>query len=343
MKLKLLILLSLILFLIPVNERNTVIAAPHYDTAYDIVNGVNILRASYGLPELEVNQNLMNAAQVQSDYQASSKTVTHLNADGETALLQAAKFGYGDGQEIVAVANVYGAFQATAVTAISSWAEKSRDLQNILDPHTHIGAGSAINNGVIYYTLIVAHLADAPGTGMEAPADPGSDPLFITATPRADGSIVHIVGFNQTLILIAEKYETTIADLMLLNNLTEDSVIFPGQELIIQLPTTGPTFTPSGPTFTPTAGTPPTSTQTPAPTIRPTRTPRPTRTLSPQDGVSNTEEPETAPTPAPTSPPTSTQAPLPMQSMIRYALIALIIIAAVLVLVGNVFDRRKEK
>ncbi|GAB4578059.1 MAG: hypothetical protein Fur0022_07910 [Anaerolineales bacterium] len=342
MRLKLLCLLSFFLLSLSVGQLNTVSAAPQQDTAYDLINGVNLLRTSYGLPALEVNVNLMSAAQAQSDYQASTKTVTHLNADGETALLQAAKFGYGGGSEIVAVANVYAAFQATAVETITSWTENPRDLQNMFDPHTHVGAGAAINNGVIYYTLIVAHLADAPGTGATAPTDLGSDPLFMVATPRADGSIVHVVGFGHTLVLIAEKYATTVEALMRLNHLNADSVIFPGQELIIQPPLTGPTFTPSGPTFTPGPQTP---TVTVLPTIAPTQTPRPTRTLSPADRPTSTLLPNSTTVPTPTIPPTLMPEPAPpsMQNMVRIALVILILLAAGLVLVGNFLDKKKNQ
>lgn len=315
-------------------------AAPSADTAYDLVNGVNILRASYGLPPLEINANLMAAAQAQSDYQSSTKTVNILNADGETAQLQATKFGYGDGSEIVATANVYGAFQATAVQTLTAWSKNARDFQNLLDPHTDMGAGATVNSGVIYYTLILAHYADTPGEGIEAPANPNGEFPFLVATPRPDGSIVHLVGFGHTLVLIAEKYGTTVEDLMLLNNLNADSVIYPGQELIIKLPETGPTFTPSGPTFTPGPETP---TITVLPTLEPTQTPRPTRTLSPADRPTSTTIPGSTAIPTPTLSPTSvpTASPLLNPSTIRLALIVLIVVAAGLVLAGNVFDKKK--
>ncbi|NUM45846.1 MAG: CAP domain-containing protein [Anaerolineales bacterium] len=340
---RLLILLTLI-FLGGTFQRAT--AAPALD-AYDLINGINILRASYGLPELEVSPNLMEAAQAQSNYQASNKTVTHLDETGATIVVRAVLYGYGGGtssgvggSEIVVAENVYGAFGANAVTAISEWSQNPRDLQNMLNPHTHIGAGEAINNGVVYYTLVVGHLANAPGVGIEATPGSGDDPLFVVSPPRADGSIVHLVGFGQTLILIAEKYATTVENLLLLNNLNADSVIFPGQELIIQLPTNGPTFTPSGPTFTPNPTTP---TVTVLPTIEPTRTPRPTRTLSPEDRPTSTLPPGSTTIPTSTPPPTPIPTPSPILTSgnIRLALIVLIVVAAGLVLAGNVFDKRK--
>jgi LysM repeat protein len=318
---RLLILLTLIL-LGGTFQRTS--AAPALD-AYDIINGVNILRTSYGLPELEVSQNLMEAAQAQSNYQASNETVTHLDANSATIVVRAVQYGYGGGtssgvggSEIVVAENVYGAFQANAVTAISNWSENARDLQNMLDPHTHIGAGQALSNGVVYYTLVVGHLADAPGVGVEATPGTEDDPLFIISTPRADGSIVHVVGFGQTLILIAEKYETNVADLMALNSLNENSVIYPGQELIIQFPTNGPTFTPSGPTFTPGPTTP---TVTVLPTTVPTRTPRPTRTLSPEDRPTSTLVPgsTTIPTSTPAPTPVPVASPILTQNTIRIA------------------------
>lgn len=88
------------------------------------------------------------------------------------------------------------------------------------------------------------------------------------ATPGTDGSIKHEVRAGETLITIAEAYGVSLNELLELNGLNTDSVIFPGEELVIR----------DG--FTPTPTSSPTSTATQ--TKVPTSTRRPTRTLLPQ-------------------------------------------------------------
>jgi len=96
------------------------------------------------------------------------------------------------------------------------------------------------------------------------------------ATPAPDGSITHIVQQGQTLSGIAAAYQITLQEVLALNGLDLNSVIHPGDELLIK---------PASATLTPTASTPTrasTSTKAP-PTPRPTRIPATptTRTVDP--------------------------------------------------------------
>ncbi len=78
----------------------------------------------------------------------------------------------------------------------------------------------------------------APGTAAattKAPSAPGSDLIpIVTATPRADGSIVHVVQAGDRLIDIAVAYSVPLPTIFELNNLSMGSIIVPGQEIIIQ-------------------------------------------------------------------------------------------------------------
>ena len=95
------------------------------------------------------------------------------------------------------------------------------------------------------------------------PTAPPPGPVVVS-TPREDGAIVHIVQPGETLIGVANAYDISLADLLALNGMNENSFIYENQELIIRGPNTP----------TPTAT--PTETPTPLPpTPRPTRTPRP--------------------------------------------------------------------
>ena len=79
--------------------------------------------------------------------------------------------------------------------------------------------------------------ADATATNDPAaaqlPATLPANLLYETATPGLDGAIIHTVLEGQFLINIAELYGVPLADLMANNNLTADSIIYPGDQLII--------------------------------------------------------------------------------------------------------------
>jgi hypothetical protein len=124
-------------------------------------------------------------------------------------------------------------------------------------------------------------------SGMYAPS---FHPLFQinTSTPESDGSIYHTVQPGDTIYTIANAYGIREADLLAINGLTSESVIYPGNRLII---TRGPSPTPTlditdtpSPTITPR----PTNTPTPVPTREPTQTPTlipPTQTPTPEPAL----------------------------------------------------------
>ncbi len=146
---------------------------------------------------------------------------------------------------------------------------------------------------------------------------------FQTSTPGADGSIIHIVQAGETLIGIAKAYGLTLDELLGLNNITRDTVIWPGEKLLIR-----PAQTP-----TPTSPSTPTSTPPPAtPTRRPTRTPTPTASPVP---ITPTLD-------APSSP-TARSSILGSDNTGSYLVSGVIIFAAaglVLIIFGAVLKRR---
>ncbi len=106
---------------------------------------------------------------------------------------------------------------------------------------------------------------------------PAADQPLVTSTPAADGTVVHVVGYGQTLITIAQAYGISLNDLKGMNLLTSDEV-YEGQKLIIRIGVTATVTTAStkttAPTRTPTVTRPP-STVTPQPTVTPTPTATP--------------------------------------------------------------------
>ncbi len=119
---------------------------------------------------------------------------------------------------------------------------------------------------------------------------PGVAPV-ITSTPNPDGTVIHVVGFGQTLIMIANAYGVKLDQLKKQNNILGD-IIYEGRKLLIQgssTPTLSPTFTLT--TRPPTATPRPTRTSTLPPTI--TRTPTSTATATPKPFLPRLEEIDT--------------------------------------------------
>ena len=146
--------------------------------------------------------------------------------------------------------------------------------------------------------------------------------LLITVTPQADGSVTHTVLENETLITIAQAYSIPLVELLELNGLTSESVIFPGEKLTVS----------KAYTQTPTAAITDTYTPRPAtPTRRPTRTPTPKPPTPTATGFAVT--------------PTAT--PVPANPMDTYgkvmvgAIVVFGVIGVLLMVAGEVLKRKK--
>jgi len=111
------------------------------------------------------------------------------------------------------------------------------------------------------------------------------------ATPQPDGSIVHIVQAGQVMWSIALAYEVPLSDLYALNGMDENSVIYPGDTILVRRAQA--TLTPSFGTGTPQpSGTP---------SLTPTLTVRPTRTLRAATSTSQVATPAASTQNAPVS------------------------------------------
>jgi LysM repeat protein len=138
--------------------------------------------------------------------------------------------------------------------------------------HNEFGAGVALDpQGATVYVVKFGHVVGStPLQPTSAPGGPEGTqaPLIqsvVTSTPNPDGSVIHVVQFGQTLWGIAESYEISMIKLLEQNYLTEDSAIFPNQELLI-IPANLEIEEEEG------------ETPTPSPTEEPTPTPTATRT-----------------------------------------------------------------
>ncbi len=251
--------------------------------AYQLIDMVNALRASYGLYPYQVNASLMAAAQSHSNWAASAGYHSHVQPDGSRPRDRAAWAGYGGGATFFIHENIYWGGYASPQSAMDWWINSPIHFQGMTSSrYVEIGAGVAYSDSGGYLTLLfavisgqepaasasggasagggVAAVAPVPiavGPGLVQPED------IAVATPGPDGAIIHSVQPNEALINIATAYEIDLYYLLSVNGIGDDALIYPDEQLIVRLPNT--------PTPTPTLT--PTTTPTPAPTFRATPTP----------------------------------------------------------------------
>jgi LysM repeat protein len=331
--------LLILLFLFALLTRPTTPArawdavAHKWRDAYELINTVNQLRAANGLDPYQMNSALIISAQAHSEYQASIGTWSHTGADGSDETQRAIVAGYGGGASIKcdeAVAFTY--YYNVSEVVYNMWQASPLHLSILLNQqYRDVGGGVAVSGDYVFYTIDACVVIGA-GYSSSSSSSSNSAPsaqqatlapiLPATVTPQADGSIIHAVREGETLINIALAYNIPLKDLLAMNNLTSESVIYPGEKL-----TVGKASTP-----TPTAAITNTPTPRPAtPTRRPTRTPTP--------------RPPTATATVFAAPPTAT--PVPANPMDTYGkvmvgvIVALGVLGALFMVAGEVIKRRK--
>jgi uncharacterized protein YkwD/LysM repeat protein len=282
-----------------------------------VLDSLNGYRLANGLSPLQVNSNLMAAAQSQADYLASTYDIQsgadgHVGSGGSRPIDRAYAFGYGGGKEIDVSENWAGlGITGTSPEEVvyNPWWADSAHQNTMLDGwgvnYTDVGIGVA-NQGTVYYYVIDvgAVTSDKPyvspsGTGNgNNPYGDGTQLVFSpieTAAPAADGSVTHIVKEGQNLLEIALSYGVKIDDIRQLNGMAEGWVlIYPDEELIIKAK--GST-TPSADQATVVAGEP-----TPTATLAPTYTPRPKSTQTQPATATPRLIPSATATPEPANP-----------------------------------------
>ena len=232
-------------------------------SAYDLIDAVNADRVANGLAAYTIDSTLMSLAQAHSDYQASIDTGTHLRADGS-----------GPGDQGIAAENIAYGYDLSVEDAIYSQWTDALHTATVLGPTTGVvGAGVAVKNGMVYYTLDVNALtgnfsyssSSANQNYLAASGETGIPTIIVTSTTNPDGSVAHVILYGETLIQIANAYGISLTDLYAANPELDsaDPVYYAGDVLIIQ------------PAYTLTPVLSPTETLRP-----PTRTTRPTRTAT---------------------------------------------------------------
>lgn len=292
-------LLTILFLGLMASQSASVKAAPMpapQQLAAQVVAEINAYRQANGFSALPVNGLLASLAQAQSEHQASIESVTHTGPGGTTPRERAAAAGYAGGGTFFMSEIIYGGYNATPAAAINWWKNSALHNSVLLDSrYAELGAGVAYNGDRVYFTVELAwtgsYIAydgiggDSAGTvgGLpggsssssgSASGDSGSATSAVTPAtaasvpitrvePNADGSVIHIVQAGQTLWTIAAVYEVELQQLYDLNQLNAASLVFPGDQIIIQPPTTDSAAAASTPTTENTA------TAQPSPTARP--------------------------------------------------------------------------
>lgn len=241
-----------------------VYAAPRMAvSAGDVIATVNALRANKGLAPYTIDSGMMAYAQEHADYMARNDRGTHQHSDGSMPSDRGVS-------ENVASGTVGMMSAAFIVNTI--WADPVH--MNTMIGYTGglIGVGVSSNGTNEYISLDVLPSGRVGSSGSSSGAGGSrqatSAPVVliaqvVTATPRPDGSVVHVVGYGQSLWQIAITYGVKIDDIRALNGLLAGSTtIYEGQKLVIfpagsvtQQPSPAPTATPAAvsPTPRPTA------------------------------------------------------------------------------------------
>ncbi len=246
-------------------------------SAEDLVALVNNVRVPNGLSALTEDASLNSAAQAQADFLASqygpeftSITDWHTGSNGEDEYSRAIAAGYAISPGWTVDEIAYGGSESSTVTDAYRWWLTSQVHTNAIfsTDAVDIGAGIASGDGYSYFVVIfgvslgsgASANEGVVSTIPEAAVTPQVAPVSV-ATPNADGTIFHTVESGQALWSIAIAYDTTIDQILALNNLEANAIIYEGQSLQVRA------------AFTPTPQ--PSATNTPLP---PTRTPIPAQT-----------------------------------------------------------------
>jgi len=225
-------------------------AAPRVSKVHspgEIMALINAYRAENGLPAYQQNSILMQTAQGQADYQASIESVTHEGPGGTRPRDRAYAAGYGGGEIVFISEIIYGATSAGPGTAVSWW--KTSQIHNdtmLASTYQEIGAGVATANNRNFYVAVTGYVAGGsyvpPSTSDDiddADTSEAAVPAVVVipvlvATPQENGSIIHIIRSGQTLWTVAAVYQVSLEEILSSNNLPENAVIYPGDEIIIQ-------------------------------------------------------------------------------------------------------------
>ncbi len=204
-------------------------------TRNDLIQAMNQLRVSRGLPPLIEHPIVNSVAQATAEIMAANYMSWHIG--DVRGRIQAA--GYGGGAKVWATENFALGWNHSIDEIMQAWADPDHMRPAVNPAYCHVGAGVAeAADGRVYYILQAAYVSGKscgeykPPAGGE-PGDPGSQPnpnppvsqIIIPvkiAEPDEQGRIYHTVRSGQSFWAIAIVYQITIHDLEVWNNLSRE-------------------------------------------------------------------------------------------------------------------------
>ena len=205
------------------------------DPALEMFNLINQFRVEIGLPPFSWNGTLAIAAQQQANFIAQTGNYTHTGTNGSTPQTRATALGYNG----YVVENIVGGGNMTPQRGLVWW-QNSPIHYNTLVSTRHIEAGVGyVGGGQNRFALVVGRPSNAPiqptSTDNNSQAAPIVAAPLTLAEPDADGRITHILGPGHALWTLAAYYEVPLSDILQFNDLSENALVQPGDEIIIQL------------------------------------------------------------------------------------------------------------
>lgn len=194
----------------------------------------------------------MGITQSQAEYLASSGLITHISADGSKPYQRALAAGYplaGDTSLGGYYSeNVAAATNMTAQDAVTMWMGDAPHQNTMLSSvYKDAGVGVAVSGDIYYYALD----AGLSTGGTPAPYTPPTQSVQTTFTPGSSSgtqdpsaAITYVVQAGDTLYNIAQTWGVSVDAVLQRNNLTLNSIIYPGQKLAIPVTVTQPLFRP---------------------------------------------------------------------------------------------------
>jgi LysM repeat protein len=223
------------------------------DLANQIVALVNELREEEGLPALNVHPTLTQLAQAQADYMALSGQSSHLDALGRRPFQRALAAGYPVAGDLSLGGfyseNIMTGPSLSAKQLVEMWMGDDLHQNTMLSEYrSDMGAGVAFAGDVGYYVLDTALASSYHAVITLSSNPPPGQSIYVivpqaTSTPLSDGSIQHTVRTGETLWGIAAVYGSTVDEIALLNRISPQRFLQPGDQLVIRQASTA---TPEG-------------------------------------------------------------------------------------------------
>ncbi len=198
-----------------------------------VIQRVNALRASYGLPAYRVDPILMQVAQAQAEWSAANNHIGHDGPGGSRPNDRAQAAGYGGGKRSYATENAANSSGAMDVDwVMTGWGNSPVHLAAMISAeYEDMGVGYAEAHGHSWCVLMVGWVNES----ITAPTRQPTAVVGVRSTAQPDGSISHVVQPGETAWSIAVLYDLSVDDLLALNRLTENSLLYPGDTLNIRL------------------------------------------------------------------------------------------------------------